>query len=81
MKNKKDEYTRIFWMASELWETSMQFPDNVNPKLDPTENRIYEAAILFYFATKELHMSHAERYAEKTEKEMMKLIKKGFVFD
>lgn len=79
-EKEKSDFTKIFWMAQYLWESSTPLEGNVDPELDPIENRLYDAALLFYFANVELHSNKAERYAEKAKKKILKAIKHDITF-
>ena len=81
MKNKNKKYTRIFWMANQLWDTTEPIDKNTYKNDDyPTVARLEEAAILYHLAKDELHMSNCERAGYKDAMEIKRLLRKGVTF-
>jgi hypothetical protein len=79
-KDDYERYVRIYWMADVLWDTSNPLPGNEDSQLNPTENRLYDAALQYHLATGELHMSKAEAAAERDKKEILRLSKRNVTF-
>ena len=61
-----EDFKNIFWIAQYLWNTSEQLTENYDSKLDPIQNRIYDASICYFLSKINRNMGEAEKFAEKT---------------